>query len=114
MRLTSKTAVGVLAICLGGPVAASNEPALTFEQGQALAKQMACLGCHQVKAKRVGPGFTQVAQRYAGQPEAFEYLSQMIRKGGRGKWGAIPMPAQTQVSEQQAKALTQWILSLQP
>ena len=75
---------------------------------------MACLGCHQVKAKRVGPGFIQVAQRYAGQPEAFEYLSQMIRKGGRGKWGAIPMPAQTQVSEQQAKALTQWILALEP
>lgn len=114
MRLTSKAAAGVLAICLGGPVAASSEPALTFEQGQALAKKMACLGCHQVKAKRVGPGFLQVAQRYAGQPEAFEYLSQMIRKGGRGKWGAIPMPAQTQVTEQQAKALTRWILALEP
>ncbi len=114
MRLTSKAAAGVLVICFGGPVAASSEPALTLDQGQALAKQMACLGCHQVKAKRVGPGFIQVAQRYAGQPEAFEYLSQMIRKGGRGKWGAIPMPAQTQVSEQQAKALTQWILALEP
>jgi cytochrome c len=114
MRLTSKAAAGVLAICFGGPAAANNGPALTFEQGQALAKQMACLGCHQVKAKRVGPGFTQVAQRFAGQPDAFEYLSQMIRKGGRGKWGAIPMPAQTQVSEQQAKRLAQWILSLEP
>jgi cytochrome c len=114
MRLTSKAAALVLAMWLGGPAAANNGPALTFEQGQALAKQMACLGCHQVKAKRVGPGFTQVAQRYAGQPEAFEYLSQMIRKGGRGKWGAIPMPAQTQVSEQQAKELAQWILALEP
>lgn len=114
MRLTSKAVAAVLAVCLGGPVAANSEPALTLKQGQALAKQMACLGCHQVKAKRVGPGFTQVAQRYAGQPEAFDYLSQMIRKGGRGKWGAIPMPAQTHVSEQQAKALTQWILALEP
>lgn len=114
MRLTSNAAAGLLALCLSGPVAANNQPALTFEQGQALAKQMACLGCHQVKAKRVGPGFTQVAQRYAGQPESFEYLSQMIRKGGRGKWGAIPMPAQTQVNEQQAKELAQWILALEP
>ncbi len=114
MRLTSKVAVGVLSMCFGGPVAASNEPALSFEQGQALAKKMVCLGCHQVNAKRVGPGFTQVAQRYAGQPESLVYLSQMIRKGGRGKWGAIPMPAQTQVSEQQAKELAHWILALEP
>lgn len=54
MRLTSKAAAAVLVMCLGGPVAANSEPALTFKQGQDLAKQMACLGCHQVKAKRVG------------------------------------------------------------
>jgi cytochrome c len=114
MRLTSKAVVTVLAICLGGPVAASNEPALTFAQGEALAKQKVCLGCHQVNAKRVGPGFTQVAERYAGQPDALDYLTQMIRKGGRGKWGAIPMPAQNQVTEQQSRELAQWILSLTP
>lgn len=114
MRLTSKAAAGMLVMCLGGPVAANSEPAMDFAQGQALAKQNVCLGCHQVNAKRVGPGFTQVAQRYAGQPEALAYLSQMIRKGGRGKWGAIPMPAQTHVSEQQSLQLAQWILSLTP
>ena len=39
MRLAIKAAAGALAMCLGGPVVASTEPALTFEQGQALAKK---------------------------------------------------------------------------
>lgn len=113
MRWTSN-AVVLLALCIGGPVAADDKPAMTFAQGEALAKQNVCLGCHQVNAKRVGPGFIQVAERYAGQPGALEYLTQVIRKGGRGKWGAIPMPAQNQVTTEQADALAQWILSLKP
>jgi len=93
---------------------AASEAAITFEQGKALALQNACLGCHQVDAKRVGPGFTQVAQRHSGQPGMVDYLANRIRQGGRGQWGAIPMPAQNQVTDTQAKQLAQWILSLEP
>ncbi len=82
--------------------------------GQALAKSKACLGCHQVDAKRVGPSFSAIAQRYADQAGADQYLSSAIRQGGRGRWGAVPMPAQSQVSEQDAQRLAQWILSLRP
>lgn len=81
--------------------------------GQALAKSKACLGCHQVDAKRVGPS-SAIAQRYADQAGADQYLSSAIRQGGRGRWGAVPMPAQSQVSEQDAQRLAQWILSLRP
>jgi len=85
---------------------------LTLEQGQALAKSQACLGCHVMSGRRVGPGFIQVAKRYAGQPEALEHLVTVIRKGGRDKWGAVPMPANTRVSEEQARELAKWILLL--
>lgn len=88
------------------------EPGLTLEQGQALARQQACLGCHLMTGKRVGPGFLQVAQRYAGQPEALDYLTNVIRQGGRDKWGAVPMPGNTRLSEPQARQLAQWVLSL--
>jgi cytochrome c len=33
-------------------------------------------------------------------------------KGSVGVWGAVPMPANPQVSEAEAKQLVQWILSL--
>lgn len=80
--------------------------------GIELATENKCLACHQIDSRRVGPPFAAVAQRFAGQPQAQSYLANVIRHGGRGQWGAIPMPAQTHVSPAQAAALADWILSL--
>ncbi|HEY9279707.1 MAG TPA: c-type cytochrome [Eoetvoesiella sp.] len=77
-----------------------------------LAKSNNCLACHQVDKKRVGPSFTLVAQRFAEQDGALEYLANTIRHGGRGRWGAVPMPAQPQVSPANAQLIAAWILSL--
>ncbi len=83
--------------------------------GPDLAKRKACMACHQVDVKRVGPPLRSVAERYAGQGDAMvEYLAGKIRGGGRGAWGAVPMPAQTQVSPDDAHRLAEWILSLAP
>ncbi len=83
--------------------------------GLDLAKNKACMACHQVEAKRVGPPLKSVAERYAGQGDAMvDYLAGKIRGGGRGAWGAVPMPAQTHVSPEDAHALSEWILSLAP
>ena len=38
-------------------------------------------------------------------------LAEKIRKGSSGTWGPIPMPANPQVSEADAKTLAKWILS---
>jgi Cytochrome c551/c552 len=35
-----------------------------------------------------------------------------ILKGGSGVWGAIPMPANPQVNEAEAKKLAAWILAV--
>jgi cytochrome c len=77
-----------------------------------LARKKTCLGCHQVDSKRVGPSFQAVAQRHAAQSGSLEYLASAIRQGGRGRWGAVPMPAQPQVNQQDALQLAQWILTL--
>jgi len=82
------------------------------QAGEDLARQNNCLACHQIQSKRVGPAFAAVAERFAGQEGAADYLAQAIRNGGRGRWGAIPMPAQPQVDEQEARELAQWILGL--
>lgn len=90
---------------------ASAPPPLTEEQGLALAKSRACLGCHQVDRKRVGPSFRAIAERHADKDGALTYIVQVIQKGGRGQWGAVPMPGQP-VKDQDAQQLAQWIISL--
>lgn len=92
--------------------AVSDAPVLSAAEGQALAAKNQCLGCHQVDTRRVGPPFRAVAKRFGGQPQAAQYLAQVMRKGSSGQWGAIPMPAQTRLSPQDALSLAQWILSL--
>jgi cytochrome c len=32
-------------------------------------------------------------------------------KGGSGTWGAVPMPANPQVTEAEARTLVKWVLS---
>lgn len=85
-----------------------------LDSGLALAKSKTCLGCHQVDTKRVGPAFKQIAQRHADTAGNLDYLASAIRQGGRGRWGAVPMPAQPQVSDSESRQLALWILSLKP
>lgn len=78
---------------------------------QALATKSNCMACHAIDKKLVGPAFKEVAKKYAGNKDAVAVLAAKVRKGGSGVWGAIPMPANAQVSEADAKTLVTWILS---
>lgn len=80
--------------------------------GLGLAQANNCMSCHRVDRKVVGPAFSTIAQRFAGNPEAADYLAQSIVNGSRGRWGPVPMPRQAHVSPNDARALAQWILSL--
>ncbi|MCM0043700.1 MAG: c-type cytochrome [Burkholderiaceae bacterium] len=77
-----------------------------------LAKENNCLACHAVDQKLVGPGFKEIAAKYKGDKSAEGKLVTKIQKGGSGAWGAIPMPANPQVDDNEAKSLVKWILSL--
>ena len=79
---------------------------------QALATAKNCMACHAVDKKLVGPAYKDVAAKYAGQKDAVDKLSAKIMKGGSGVWGPVPMPANTQVNEAEAKKLAAWVLSL--
>lgn len=76
-----------------------------------LAKAKNCLACHAVDKKLVGPAYNEVAKKYAGQGDAVAKLSESIQKGSTGKFGAVPMPPNPQVSADEAKQLAQWVLS---
>lgn len=76
-----------------------------------LAKAKNCMACHAVSNKVVGPAFKDVAAKYAGQKDAENRLVAKVMKGGSGSWGAVPMPANPQVTEAEAHTLIKWVLS---
>ena len=77
-----------------------------------LAQKKNCMACHAVDKKLVGPAYKDVAAKYAGQKDAVDKLAAKIQKGGAGVWGPVPMPANTQVNEAEAKKLAAWVLTL--
>ena len=86
-------------------------PALA-QDAQQLLKDKACLACHSLDNKVVGPAYKDVAKKYRGRKDAEAYLVKRIREGSTGDWGQIPMPPNTTVSEAEAHTLAKYILSL--
>ena len=69
-----------------------------------------CMACHALDQKVVGPGFAEVAARYKGK-DGVVAVAANIRSGGSGKWGPVPMPPFSQLSETDAAALAKYVLN---
>jgi len=82
----------------------------TAKSGLDLAKAWACTACHGVTGKIVGPGFREIAARYAGDAGAESKLVAKVKTGGAGAWGSTAMPPQAQVGDADTRTLVQWIL----
>ena len=78
----------------------------------ALATSKNCMACHATGKKLVGPAFKDVAAKYATDQTAADKLATKIQKGGAGVWGPVPMPANTQVNDAEAKKLAAWVLTV--
>jgi cytochrome c len=101
MKLIAVPAVAALVALVAAPAWAQQD----------LAQKKNCMACHAIDKKLVGPAYKDVAAKYAGQKDAADKLAQKVLKGGSGVWGPVPMPANPQVSEAEAKQLVQWVLS---
>ena len=97
------------ALLIMASLAALSAPAMADE---ALAKAKNCMACHAVERKQDGPAYKEIAKKYAGDKDAVAKLAVKIQKGGSGVWGAIPMPANPQVNDAEAKKLAAWILGM--
>jgi cytochrome c551/c552 len=74
-------------------------------EGERLAKQKACLGCHSIEHIGISypPALIRVAEKNRENPE---HVKTVIRNG-KGK-----MPAHPTLTDEEIKILTDWILNL--
>ncbi|MFL9998138.1 c-type cytochrome [Paraburkholderia sediminicola] len=109
MSYAALAAAGVLSVALsaGSPAAHAETPA-----GLVLAQQQNCMSCHSVTRPFMGPALHDVAAKYAGREDAASYLKHKILDGSTGVWGSVPMPANTQLTPDQAATLANWVMTL--
>jgi cytochrome c5 len=103
---TAATAVAAAAT----PTAAGAAP--DTKAAEAMMQKSGCAACHGIDKKIVGPSYQDVAAKYRGDKDALAKLTQKVKAGGSGVWGAVPMPPNAQVPDPDIKALVSWILTL--
>jgi cytochrome c len=81
---------------------------------KALLNANSCTACHGMKNKIVGPGFNEIAAKTKGRADAEAYLIGKIKGGGAGVYGPIPMPAQPDLKDADARTIAQWIAAGAP
>ncbi|WP_449433100.1 SorB family sulfite dehydrogenase c-type cytochrome subunit [Pseudomonas putida] len=91
---------------------ASEAPAAPVAKADAmtLLSNNACLSCHAVDHKVVGPAYHEVAAKYANDPQATAKVVASITQGGTGKWGTIPMPPFAQLQPDDLQTMATFIL----
>lgn len=102
------TAASAALLVLSGAASAS----VDAQEAQALAQKNACMSCHGVDKKIVGPAYQEVAKKYAGDKGAKDRLVAKVKAGGKGVWGPIPMPPNPQVKNEDLEKIVEWVLSL--
>lgn len=79
-----------------------------------LAEATGCYSCHAAKEKIVGPAFSSIAEKYAGDKDAVATLAQSIQMGSTGKWGRVPMPGHASLKAADVKLLATLVMSNKP
>lgn len=105
MKTLMMTAASAAVLMMSGLASAADD-------GRALAQKNACMSCHGVDKKIVGPAFNEVAKKYAGDKGAHAALVAKVKAGGKGVWGQVPMPPNPQVKPEDLDKIITWVLSL--
>ncbi|TAG54744.1 MAG: cytochrome C [Cytophagales bacterium] len=83
-----------------------------YSRGKILVENSDCKSCHALNQKSVGPTFLTISNTYQENDLTITNLGQKILNGGSGVWGNSPMSAHPQLSQDQAKLMIRYILSL--
>lgn len=105
-----------LALCLPliFAVNVAKAEAPTYEQVSEILQKNACLACHQVDTKVIGPAYKEIAEKYKGDAANAELLAKHIKEGSQGVWGAIPMPPNVNITDDDLSIVVDWLMAGAP
>lgn len=112
MRVRSMMCAGLVGALVSGVTGASAWAAAA--DATAIARRNACMGCHAVDRKLVGPSFQQIAEKYERDASAPGKLALKVKNGGAGVWGAIPMPSHPAMNSADIQTVVSWVLAGAP
>jgi cytochrome c len=106
----------VIVTGISGSAFAADAPVPPVSPADAMniAGKNACMGCHAIDRKIVGPSFQQIAAKYKGDAQAPVRLEAKVRDGGSGVWGVLPMPSHRSMDSADIKKVVGWILAGAP
>jgi cytochrome c len=99
--------------------ATTNEPApapaaggIDAEKALTLIGSNDCMTCHAIDRKVIGPSYKDVAKKYEDTQASEDTLISKIKHGGSGNWGNIAMTPHPNLSDDDARLMVKYILSL--
>jgi cytochrome c len=81
-------------------------------RGAKLIEESDCQNCHAKDKKVNGPSYEEIAARYRNNPNAETTLATKVINGGAGVWGETVMSAHPQLTEEQAREMVRYILTI--
>lgn len=103
-----KSIIVSMAVAAGLMVAGSAMAADMPAEGKAK-----CAACHNVDSKKVGPAWTDVAKKYAGDKDAAGKIAANVTKGGSFGWKMGNMPPKGMgASDAEVQSLSKFIAGL--
>lgn len=84
-------------------------------EGLELITKSDCFTCHKLTEASVGPPYAAIAAKYKTINEAsMDSMVMQIIKGGKGKWGNVPMTPHPAIPRQEAETMVHYIMSIKP
>jgi len=85
--------------------------------GKNVAQKYGCFACHNIYGPKNAPGFKGISLRAKKSANPEKYIINSIKNGSQGKWPRfrnMVMPSFKNISDEEAKAIAKWILSIPP
>ncbi len=93
-------------------IAQGHQMNTSFSTGKRLIELSDCKSCHSIDKKSIGPTYLDVSKKYKSGNTNIGKLSDKILKGGGGVWGEQAMAAHPTLSNDDAREMVKYILSL--
>ncbi|MFA5665241.1 c-type cytochrome [Castellaniella sp.] len=106
----SVVALSLSLLAFGSAVQAAPD----YAQVSPILTKNACLACHAVDKKVIGPAYEEVAAKHKGQADAAAVLTKHIKEGSSGVYGPIPMPPNVGISDADIAVVVEWLVAGAP